>query len=395
MQRKQIDWITGYLQLCDMTEPPELYHEWIAISVLASAMKRKCWLPWGHITWFPNMYIVLVGPSGRCRKGTAMNIGASIMREMGLRIAAESVTRESLIQELLECTDTAVLESGTIKTHASMNIYAQELVVFLGQNNTRLLMDLVDWYDCRDRWKYKTKTQGTDEIVNVWVNLIGATTPHLIQTNLPADTVGGGLASRIIFVYQEDKKQSVPEPFLTPQLIDLREELINDLEQVNILGGAWDMHKDVLNFYRPWYINNDKDPPFADNAMFDGYITRRPGHLLKLSMIMSASRGNDKKIILVDIERAAELLERTEKFMPFTFAGVGRSRDSDLLADLMAFIFTRRKVTKSALLNAFKTDIESNKQLDDLIVRMRIMRFIKVVVNLKGDTFITCLVTEL
>jgi len=114
------------------------------------------------------MYIVLVGPSGKCRKGTAMGFGMKFLREMGIKMAAESTTREALCRDLKQSNDTKVdISTGDLQLHSSLTIYSQELTVFLGYNNQALMSDLTDWYDCRDAWTYRTKNQGTDDIVGV------------------------------------------------------------------------------------------------------------------------------------------------------------------------------------------------------------------------------------
>ena len=92
------DWRDSYLTFTANSEPPYTYRLWCGISVIAACLKRKCVLNWGTLTLYPNMYVVLVGPSGRCRKGTAMNQGMWFMREMGIKMAAESITREALIR---------------------------------------------------------------------------------------------------------------------------------------------------------------------------------------------------------------------------------------------------------------------------------------------------------
>jgi hypothetical protein len=158
------------------------------------------------------MYIVLVAPSGKARKGTAMSPGLEILEDLNIHLAAESITREALIRELRTATTTVTNDDGTIEFHSSLTIYSPELVVFLGHNNPQLLSDLTDWYDCRRKWTYRTKTQGTDEIHGVWVNLIGATTPELLQSALPLDAIGGGLTSRMVFVFEETKGKIVPAP---------------------------------------------------------------------------------------------------------------------------------------------------------------------------------------
>ena len=81
MARLVDDWIDKYLVYSSNTEPPAMFHLWTAISVISSVLQRKCYFPWGTLTFYPNMYVVLVGPPA-ARKGTAMNIGKKILDDM-------------------------------------------------------------------------------------------------------------------------------------------------------------------------------------------------------------------------------------------------------------------------------------------------------------------------
>ena len=72
------DWISAYLKYTEETESPVSYHTWTAVSMIAGALQRKCYMQWGLETIYPNMYIVLVGSAGRSRKSLAINIGEEI-----------------------------------------------------------------------------------------------------------------------------------------------------------------------------------------------------------------------------------------------------------------------------------------------------------------------------
>jgi len=364
------DWLEGYLKYTENSEPPYTYRLWTGISVIAACMKRKCVLNWGTITLYPNMYIVLVGPSGKCRKGTAMNPGMKLLREMGIKIAAESITREALIRELKQSNDTQVdVTSGDMFLHASLTIFSQELTVFLGYNNQALMSDLTDWFDCRDSWTYRTKNMGTDEIIGVWVNLIGATTPELLQTTLPTDAIGGGLTSRMIFVFEQKKGKIVPNPFLTKEDLEVYQDLIHDLERICMMSGEFQVTEDFIERYIEWYIDySTSDPPFEDYR-FAGYLERRPTHLLKLCMIVSASHTSSRVINRVDFERALMILELTERKMPLTFAGVGKSNTADVMQRVIAVISAAGTIEFGELLRRFYQDIDKfvlEKMVDSL-----------------------------
>ena len=352
-KRRLKDWISSFIEYNRNSEPPELYKEWVAISLIASVLQRKCYLPWGDLTFYPNMYIVLVGPSGKCRKGTAMSPGLSLLRELGITMSAEAITREALIRELRKSNKTDIeQESGKTNIHASLTIYSQELTVFLGYNNVQLMSDLTDWYDCRDQWTYRTKNMGTDKIVGVWVNLIGATTPELLQTTLPRDAIGGGLTSRMIFVYASKKSRVIAAPFLTEKETLLREEMLIDLELIGTMKGAFTVTPEFLEIYVPWYEGQEGSPPFED-FRFSGYFERRPAHLLKLCVILSASSRNDRKITAEIFERALKLMEKTEQPMPYAFSGIGKSEHADVLARVSAFIASKGETTMKDILKAF------------------------------------------
>ena len=368
------DWIEGFLQYTDNTEPPVSYREWVAVSVVASLLKRKCVLNLGTLTIYPNMYIVLVGPSGKARKGTAMNPGMKLLRETGkVRLAAEAITREALIRELDASSFTEPKATGGLNMHCSLTIYSQELTVFLGYSSQQLIADLTDWYDCRDAWTYRTKNAGENEIIGVWVNLIGATTPDLLQTTLPRDALGGGLLSRMIFVYEPTKGKIVPAPFITKEEVELRKRLVQDLDSIGMMSGEFKYDKGFLDNYIDWYTAQEGNPPFQDER-FSGYFERRPTHILKLCTILSASRDSSMKIDKDILDRAIKLLGRTEIKMSNAFAGFGEADDSAVMSRIMTTIAITGSILYSALLDKYHYDV-SKEQLSRILSTLNAMKF--------------------
>lgn len=330
-QRNIPDWIEGYLAYTEDSEPPQLFKEWCAVSVIAAALQRKCKLEWGTTVFYPNLYIVLTAPAGKARKGTAMAPARKFIDRIGIPLAAEAVTREALIRTLKESESVLSTETGII-VHSSLTVFSPELTVFLGYNNTQLMSDLTDWFDCSEKWVYRTKTAGTDDISGVFINLLGATTPDLIRSTLPLDAIGGGLTSRMIFVFEEKKGKIVPFPFVSEETRKLETKLYYDIECINMLQGQFKFTKEFLSRWGDWYTAQEGKNPFGANynKAFDGYIERRPTQVLKLSMVMNASRTDEMVLDEPDLARAIDLLERTEKKMPRAFGGIGMSQNAQL-----------------------------------------------------------------
>lgn len=361
MERQLPDYLSTYIKFTEKTEPPTNYHIWTCLSVIAAAMQRKCYLRWGFKTLYPNLYIVLIGPSG-CRKGTAMNVGKDLLLDItGVNLSSESVTREALIRDMKEGVSTYEDPSDTTgnpyKNHSSVTVISEELSVFLGQQNVKFLADLTDWFDCSDQWTYRTKGSGTDKLVGVCVNILGATAPDWLRSILPQEAFGGGFTSRVIFVVEEAKKQIVPDPRIPAEILALRPSLLHDLERISAMAGEMIFAEDAMELYTAWYIKQSKSPAIKD-PHFAGYCERRAVHVLKLSMVMSASRSCDRRITKADFSRALALLESVEPKMPRAFMGLGRAKYSDMTSQLYEYLARQKKASQAEILNKFDVDLD-------------------------------------
>ena len=210
MARVLNDWLSGYIEYTSGSEPPLSYHTWVGISIIAGALQRRCKLQWGFECIYPNMYVILVGPSGRARKGVALGLGKDILASTGIAMSSEAITKEALIRAMRGSITNFQGADGIIKFHCSITAFSEELSVFLGQNDIKFLANLTDWYDSKDKWTYETKGSGTDELQGVCFNLLGATAPDWLQSMLPQEAVGGGFTSRVIFIVEDKKGKTVP-----------------------------------------------------------------------------------------------------------------------------------------------------------------------------------------
>lgn len=378
--RKTSDWIDSYLKFTDNTEPPYNYRLWVAISVIAGAMQRKCRLEWGSLLFYPNMYIILVGPPGKARKGTAMGPGKAFLEDLQISMSAEAITREALIQTLSKCGESSInIKTGSAEFHSSLTVFSPELTVFLGHQNYQLMSDLTDWFDCARKWTYRTKGSGTDEIIGVFINLIGATTPDLIRTALPLDAIGGGLTSRMIFIFEPDKGKIVPAPFLSDDELNLRKDLMADLQKIYSMQGNFSVTKEFVDDWIDWYTKQDANPPF-DDKRFAGYIERRPLHIMKLCMICSASRSSSMVIDVDDFSRALNILGNAEKNMLSAFSGVGKDRNADTMAGIMNEIAMQKSIKVKDLLQLYYQDID-HRTFEGMILSLQTMGWIDLIVG--------------
>lgn len=380
------DWIAGYIKYTKDTEPPLSYHIWTAISCIASALQRRCFIEWGFDRIHPNLYVVIVGPSGMSRKSVAIKIGENLMDKVKIPRAAQAVTRERLVQAMEQHATSFTNHHGNIVFQTAVTVVSSELQVFLKQKDIDFLATLTDLWDCPNDWAYETKTSSSQHLENVCLNILGATAPDWLPSILPSEAVGGGFTSRVIFVVEEGKGKVVADPSMYQVNRELEEWLIEDLQDIHNMTGEYKFNDGAKDMYVKWYEEQEKDikagrPPIHD-PKFGGYLSRRATTIKKLSMILSASRGSDLLIKEEDFTRANRLLETTEKKMPKAFSGLGKSKFAEQLNIVLSYVMhnhtIQRKSYRSEVLSNMSRDIDM-WSLEQIEITLAAMKKIRVV----------------
>lgn len=359
-ERAYPDWIEAFLNLTEKTEPPRSFRFWTAVGTLAAVLQRKCWLKWGG-TLYPNMYLIFVAPGGKARKSFALDMGREILEMLGIEMAPETTTREALIRRLKN-SNFQFVEGNRPIYHHSLTAFSSELTVLLGYKNQQFMADLCDWFDCRKLWRYETKDKKlTDNIHNLWFNLIGGTTPESLAASLPEEAIGGGLTSRIIFIC-EDKKGKVvyippnvntelwEKPFTIDKEIEEEKVRVKDaLGKIHLLQGEFKVTEDFADIWIGFKKHHEENPLF-ENTPLSSYNERRQIHILKLCMILNASRSDEMIMKAQDLERAIDEITKVERYMLRAFAGVGGSPIATLVSNLTRIIITKKSILYSDLM---------------------------------------------
>jgi len=391
--RKLPDWIDSYLKFTSQDEPRETFRSFTAISTIAACLQRKCHINWEGII-YPNLYIVLVGPPAS-RKNTAIVPAEKMLRELGMPVSAQATTPEALIRKMNKISSIPRMSEEQIITpqDAAMTIVSKEFTAFIGVRNLDLITLLTDWYDCEDDWTRETKTQGTDALKNVWVNLLAATTPTALKDSLPRESIGMGLTSRIVFVYEEDKATVImfspavdvwDEELGKSRKLDdsrheewdtLRLDLIHDLSQISMMEGTFIPTKEFHKDYYIWREKHEKDMPFR-GTLLENYANRKQTHLRKMAMVFSASRNNDMLLTEKDFQRAVSSLAKVELKMQNVFSGIGKSDAAETTSNIIHLLARRKTIKMSELQRLFWNDADmlTLEKIVQTMERMKVCR---------------------
>ncbi len=358
MARYFNDWLQGYMEYTAASESPDSFHFWTGVATVAGALRRRVWIDEHHFQWTPNFYIVLVGPPGVAAKSTSIRQGLNLLErtEMGIHFGPQSMTWQALTVSLQNSQEGVEIGADNdVHLMSCLTISVSELGTFLDPKNDELTSVLIDMWDGqKSTWRRETKSSGNVEIHNPWLNVIAATTPSWIKTNMPANMVGGGLTSRILFVFEDKKRHLVAFPsevVQTKEFLKLQGELVHDLREICDLKGQYFRTPEATIYGKEWYerLYYGQRPAHMQSDRFDGYIARKQTHLFKLAIVLAAAKRSDLRIHQEDLEAADTILGDVERDMAKVFSAIGIATGARFSEELLAMIKHAKKIDYNIL----------------------------------------------
>ena len=97
----------------------------------------------------------------------------------------------------------------------------------------------------------------------------------------------------------------------------------------NNLVGPYTILEEARVWIRQWYATLwAPDQMQLDDKQLEGYRARKQTHMMKLALVLSASRGDSMEITFEDVVLANKMLEATEPNLDKVFSRIGRTEES-------------------------------------------------------------------
>lgn len=364
------DFISSYLTYTKDTESPITFHRWSCLTVLGAWLGRRMGFQLGHFKVNPNLYVMLMGSPGT-RKSTAIKIASKLIKQAGYdNIAAERTTKEKFLLDLAgEDTHSHngqdILEAnlfGRVSDTAEILIAADEFNAFIGNGNIEFLSMLGVLWDYNGTFSNRVKNSKSIEIVDPTVSILSGNTPTGFSLAFPVESIGQGIFSRILLVHGEPSGRRItfPEP-PDSQTTALMLELLVHIKHA-CLGNA-ELTLPAKSLLDKIYKSYKGLP----DVRFDSYSNRRFTHLLKLCLIVAASRLSIQ-ISEEDVIYANTILTHAEHTMPQALGSFGKSKHSDVAYKLLQILDSSHSVlTLKDLWKHLHTDLEKMTDLADII----------------------------
>ena len=320
------------------------------------------------------MFIGLAGT----KKSTAIKIGSSLLKDAGfINFAARKTRQEKFLIDLAgggtEGTDTDsdmleqnlfgdLAENYSSMPPAEVYVPADEINNFIGVGNLDFMSILGELWDFEGVYDYKLKNSKDVYIPNPTVSILGGNTFVGLNKLFPPEAIEQGFFSRMLFIYAEPTgvKYTVPpapDEELKQQLIETLHKIKTKVQGTVIITDA--AYEILDKIYKEWEGIGDQ--------RFDAYENRRIIHLLKICMVVMATRYSTV-IETEDIIYANTILTFTEALMPKALGEFGKAKNSDVSHKIMQLLDTAS--VPLSFLDVWKSvhaDLEKREQLVEIL----------------------------
>jgi hypothetical protein len=321
MSRVTDNWLHTFLEwTVDRSESPESMILWSGLCTLASVLKRHVRVPkklMGGYDIYPNLFVIFVAPPAVARKSTTVGRAEDLLRDLdGIAIGSTAVSASKLISDMSDTLD------------GSITLLPSELGTFMNVSQEEMYDVLTDLYDNKKIYTYSTRTHGLEIVENPCVNFLAATTPKWVEQQMPIHVIGGGFASRVIFIFEDAPRTRQLYYDIDPSHYKrLEEALVHDLRyiQKEVKGDFKHDNTRTRDFVESWYRDNADNFDLESGPGVEGYQNRKHIHLHKVAMLLSIAESDALILRREHFEQALVILGAIEENMSHALVYAGQN----------------------------------------------------------------------
>lgn len=374
-----------YMSYVGETEAPVIYHRWSCLSLIGAYLGRDFYLPFGHSILYPNMYIMLLGEPGT-RKSTAIKLAKKIITSAGYKnISSDKTSKEKFILDLAEqhtpdsvndILDSNLWGEGEVNGYAQMYIACDEFNDFIGLGNLEFISLLGNLWDFSGTFELRNKNSKSVSVQDPTISILGGNTATSFANAFPSDTMGQGFFSRLLLIHGESTGKKIPFP--ESPSTEITEDCIRSLRRIKeICTGPATISALARNLLSKIYVESKP----LDDPRFISYSNRRFTHLLKLSLLISASSYSNE-ISSDAVVEANTILTHTENLMPKALGHFGRARNAEVTHKIMATLRSNGgPMSMQEIWSVLSNDMNS---ISELIEQMKNLMFSHSVLSHNG-----------
>lgn len=188
-----------WLEARSVLETPISFDLFPAMSAVGAMLKRTCWIDQVEFRIYPNMSVLLVGPSG-IGKDTAIDGAEWIIQQTDAVRIVGGKTPETITSVLQQIGDpaAAVIPAGELSEFFGSKDYQQDMV--------GVITDLLSTKDYKD---ISLKSRPNMRILRPTLTMLGGSTRDWLHKAMPEEAMSGGFYPRFLIICEELPKHTV------------------------------------------------------------------------------------------------------------------------------------------------------------------------------------------
>jgi len=361
-------------------ETSEAYDFWCGIWLLSNVIGRRVRVERPMAPVYLNLYAVLCAEAGLTRKSTAVRHATDALRaysqkyDQSITVSSGGLTGEGLEETLARLT--------TLWSYAHVALSSSELVTLLGKERAAMTLPgkLTDLYDCPSIYTRFTKTNGEMVGRDIYVSMLGASTPSWLVRAINPDVVEGGFTSRCLFIIEDKPKRLIAWPeeqtdagsseWLVEGLHHVRSGADECLRRAGGIRLTAVARKQFATWYEERKVTTD---PYGAS-----FQAREDHHILRLAGLLSASDGS-WEIDDHHIAHATAVIGHVRSTGSQLFGtGVAASRTYTLVDRLRgALVQAGRTGTSQSTLSAICRKVGTAQEVTDILTIMHEMNLVQ------------------
>ncbi len=260
-----------------LTDVPRIMHLWVAIGTIAGILGKRVWYQsWLDNKRYPNVYILIIAPSGFYRKSSAISVGRKLVKNV---LHENIMPNEFSMEKLIESLTNQPWGIFYIDEHS--HLYSQFERSYM-HGGKEIFQELFDNIDIERRLK-----RNVFKITEPSVSIVAGTTSELLLDNtIKLSDLRGGYWGRYLFISAKTKEPS-PEDESNVDRV-LWASLENHLKEILRATGEIDFNGEadfslVKTDIKKWIETHEKLT--EKNAQLNTFYTRSGEYLKKLSIL--------------------------------------------------------------------------------------------------------------
>ncbi len=359
-----------YMHAIGTSEIPLIYHQWCSLFTISACVADRVWYRKFELSRLtPNLYLMLLGPSGN-GKGGALSFSERLIRDTPtIKVWNGMITAPRLIDKLGKPTKD---ERGRkVLANSKIVLLTPELATSVGEGlmARKFVTLMTALFEGHANWDEGNRTAGDIEIKDCSIVWGAGTTSQWCVECLPKSAIDSGFLARSVIANAEyDYNKRIPKPSVPDDFFEVYQQLQIRCLTFAAISGEMSMTPPASRIHDEWYMTRPQEHEVALEAAWH----RDDDLCLKLSMLLSLAESPlDMTIETRHLVAAQRLIVKAHKGLPALLAQASQTPESEVINIIRNDIKKAGTITHRSLMQRMGARGKRARDVRDATLQLR------------------------